>query len=172
MVTDDLISPEYLELQKQLHSSGRYGVSSQKWVNFVRSLYHTAGAQSILDYGCGQGRLAKGLHPIKVREYDPAIKGKNQLPEVADVVVCTDTLEHVEPEKIECVLDHIRSLTHIYCFVVIGLTPSTKTMKDGRNAHLLLRSPVWWTNRLKFHGFTVVEEPACKPSREWAAVLE
>lgn len=84
----------------------------------------------------------------EVREYDPAIPGKDARPEPADLVVCTDVLEHVEPECIQSVVDDIHDLTLKCVYLAIHTGPAIKTLQDGRNAHLIQEGPVIWLIRL------------------------
>ena len=181
MTRTDLISVEYVAEQKILHAAPRgYGGKGDKWADAVLELARRFDCWSVLDYGCGQGALARAViarsdRRLMVREYDPAIDGKDARPSFADLVVCTDVLEHVEPDKLDTVLAHLRGLARRVLFVVIATRPSGKTLTDGRNAHLILESPEWWHARIESAGFTVEGDPPKspleKPSREWVAVL-
>lgn len=142
-----LISPDYLDLQRKLHAGGRYGVSSGHWADAVHRLAEREDCASILDYGCGQGRLKQSLGD-SVYEYDPAIAGKDTEPEAADLVVCTDVLEHIEPDCLDDVLLHLRSKVKKQLLFAISLRPASKTLADGRNAHLIVESAEWWLDRL------------------------
>lgn len=156
---DELISPAYLETQRTLHATPRgYGAKGHKWASTVAYLQQTFRAESILDYGCGGGGLMTALQyhlrlPARIEEYDPAIAGKDALPRPADLVICTDVLEHIEPNRLMTVLDHLRSLTQTAAFLVIALDPANKTLSDGRNAHLIQESPEWWSERVRAAGF-------------------
>jgi hypothetical protein len=180
----DLISPAYLELQRQLHAAPRgYGAKGAKWRDVVEMIVMATQSSSVLDYGCGQGSLALALRAklppvIRVDEYDPAIAGKNGPPSFADLVVCTDVLEHIEPERLDAVLEHLRLLARKAVFVVIATRPASKTLADGRNAHLIIEDGDWWAARVQAAGFTIddaltplVRSPLAKPSREWIGVL-
>lgn len=177
----DLITDRYLELQRELHGRPRgYGGRGSKWANGVRGLIDRFRATSVLDYGCGEGTLIKSLRPmcdstIRIDEYDPAIPGKDTLPSFADLVVCTDVLEHIEPDRLDRVLGHLGFLARKAVFVVIATRPSSKTMADGRNAHLILEDADWWSRRVESAGFSIAPDPPVspspKPSREWVAVL-
>lgn len=173
----ELISPEYLQTQIVLHAEPRgYGGKGDKWANGVHQIAADYDCGSILDYGCGRGMLAHALRGLgrPCREYDPAIPGKDGRPAFADLVVCTDVLEHIEPDKLDTVLAHLRGLARKACFVVIATRPSNKTLTDGRNAHLILEQAAWWEARVRAAGFEVHPGPASpldKPSREWVAVL-
>lgn len=143
----DTISQSYLETQIELHKNPVYGVSSQFFVGAVRELIELHNIKSVLDYGCGKGLLKKALGDI-VNEYDPAIAGKDGKPEQADLVVCLDVLEHIEPEKLGSVLEHIRSLSRKITLVNISTIEAVKFLPDGRNAHLIIEDAEWWRTKL------------------------
>ena len=134
MKIDTLISPEYRKMNRFLHENLRsYGRGGHRWASKVPSEW-----EDILDYGCGKGTLRKALvRPIA--EYDPAIPGKDGEPDKHDYVVCTDVLEHIEPEYLTDVLRHIASTIGISGLLVVATRPANKALPDGRNAHLLVR---------------------------------
>ena len=143
-----LITEDYAALNKQMHAQKKhYGASSGKWAGQVRELYTAMKADSLLDYGCGKGHLAQQL-PFTIKEYDPAITGKDKTPEPAALVVCTDVLEHIEPECLEDVLDDLKRVTREVLFVTIATRPANKHLPDGRNAHLIVESASWWLPKL------------------------
>ena len=106
--------------------------------------------RSVLDYGSGKGYLGKEL-PFPIWEYDPAIPGKDQSPRPADLVVCTDVLEHIEPEKLIHVLRDLSRCVLKVGYFVIHTGPSGKVLADGRNSHLIQQPPEWWRMKLKKH---------------------
>ena len=79
-----------------------------------------------------------------IREYDPAVPGKDAEPQPADLVICTDVLEHIEPDCLNDVLDHIRQVSLKYAFVNVSTRPAVKFLQDGRNAHLIIQPADWW----------------------------
>jgi hypothetical protein len=163
MIPDSLISLGYLKEQVILHASPRgYGGKGGKWAPTAAALAREYGALSVLDYGTGQGHLAMALRcaplGLDVREYDPAIVGKDILPDPADLVVCTDVLEHVERDRLPAVLAHLRSLCLKAAFLVVALDPANKVLTDGRNAHLIQESPCWWEAQVTAAGFTVLPQ--------------
>ena len=110
------------------------------------------GPLTLLDYGCGQTTLAKRLPPIEgltVNNYDFAIEEHSQEPEPADIVVCTDVLEHIEPDCLDNVLDHLQELTKKVCYCVIAIQPAAKAFSDGKNVHLSVHSQEWWYPQLR-----------------------
>lgn len=165
-----LITDSYREQMKELHKSGRFGIKGHIYAPDVMHIAMQSGSKTILDYGCGQGHLKKSI-TLPVREYDPAIPGKDSPPLPADLVVCCDVLEHIEPDCLEDVLNHLRCLTNKLCYAVVHLTPAIKVLPDGRNAHLILEDVPWWKERLSKH-FRVLLAQGSKAYKEVAFLLE
>ncbi len=152
-----LISPEYASLNEQLHHSNPlYGTSGKQWAQKVADLARQVGAPHILDYGCGKQTLAAALPDFKVVGYDPAVPGLDSPPAPADLVVCTDVLEHVEPQFIDEVLDDLCRVTSKVAFVTVATRPAVKTLADGRNAHLTVQPLAWWKSSFECR-FDIVE---------------
>ena len=148
-ITPITISKEYADLNRQLHEQNpNYGVSGAKRADVVLKLSESMDTKSILDYGCGKGLLAKNL-PFPIWEYDPAIPGKDTPPRPADLVVCTDVLEHIEPDLLDNVLQDIARCMIKTAYCIIATFPAGKTLPDGRNAHLIQEGADWWRNRLE-----------------------
>jgi len=144
-----LISTEYADLNARLHRDNlAYGVGGGKHAKTVLQLCDRLKTTSVLDYGCGKGYLAKAL-PFPIWEYDPAIPGKQESPRPADLVVCTDVLEHIEPDKLAFVLDDLRRCTRKVGYFVIHTGPAAKTLPDGRNTHLIQQGRRWWEKKLR-----------------------
>lgn len=144
-----LFTPEHVEMQRDLHARYDYGrgVDVPECAMIVRGLDAAAGG--VLDYGCGQGHLKAALPGYDVREYDPAISGKDGRPSPASVVVCSDVLEHIEPALIDNVLSDLRNLTQTVAIMVIATGASRKMMADGRQAHLIVENAAWWRARIE-----------------------
>jgi len=185
-----LITKTYIRLNKELHAAPKgFGSSSYKWAHVVFQLIRKNNVASVLDYGCGAGTLARGGKDkeqgllarfqeagmkVDYAEYDPAISSKAALPRRQfDMVVCTDVLEHIEPECLDEVLEHIKSLTLRFAFVVVNTNAANKILLDGRNAHLIVQPKEWWLKELKKH-FSKVKDfpvPDGREAKEIAAVL-
>lgn len=155
------ITNEYKALQEQLHTERvDYGTSSAKHVEPILGIAKQLETRDILDYGCGKALFQKGL-PFPIQNYDPCISEYSRRPVAADIVVCTDVLEHIEPDCLKAVLDDIRSLTLKMLFVEIACRPAKKLLADGRNAHLIQENPNWWLTwllpRFNLHSFQATD---------------
>jgi hypothetical protein len=156
-----LISDEYLKLQAALHAGPRgYGNSGRKHAGEVLAVAAAMNLTSMIDYGAGGGTMKATLTRAGWRgpivEYDPAIPKINTPPmDPADLVTCTDVLEHIEPDNLRRVLAHIHYLTRLAAFLVISTVPSSKFLADGRNAHLIVQPPQWWIAAVTGIGFAI-----------------
>jgi len=143
-----LISDEYRTLNQQLHSDRKdYGSYGSKWANHVLTLAQGMNTESVLDYGCGKGTLGANM-PFDIQQYDPAIEKHSGRPQPADLVVCTDVLEHIEPSCLDDVLNDLWSLCNKGVFLVIHNGPAAKKLADGRNAHLIQENEIFWLGAL------------------------
>lgn len=146
-----LISERYRELNKTLHDErSDYGGGSRRWASMVWTFIERGKHRSALDYGAGKGRLHEALRTllesrdIAWQDYDPAIPQFSATPDPAHFVVCTDVLEHIEPEFIDEVLTDLRRVTQRRLFLVVSTREAQKKLPDGRNAHLIQKPPEWW----------------------------
>lgn len=150
-----LYSGEYQNQLRKLHqrkpsfgSAGKYK-GLNEWIDKWKP-------QSLTDYGCGKGNVMKEIgsrYPTcQLQGYDPGVLEYNQVPEFAtDLLMCTDVLEHIEPEMIDNVLQHIDTLFKKSAFLLIDTREAIKTLPDGRNAHLIIEDNDWWTNKISTH---------------------
>jgi len=133
-------------------------MGSKRRKEYIESL----GYSDILDYGCGKGKLGIG------KRYDPGIPDFSADPDPADLLVCTDVLEHIEPEYLDDVLNHMASKMKHAGYITIGCGPAAKKLPDGRNAHLIVKPPAWWLEKLAEYfivtGYSV--HPDSKKRRE------
>lgn len=143
-----LISDTYRQTQTDLHAKGNYGVASVKYAHLVTEIINKLEVTHLLDYGCGrQMNLIKHIkpaHKLTYQGYDPAIPDLAGAPIPAQMVACIDVLEHIEPEFLDNVLDHLASLTEVILFATVHTGPAGKVLSDGRNAHLIQQPMEWW----------------------------
>lgn len=159
-----LITDYAREIQKQEHLIDKERTDPRKEYGVVGGMYagHVSvlagkiakrnGAVSLLDYGCGKRTLEDNLPPITnldIRVYDPCIEGLDKPPEPADIVVCTDVLEHVEPECLENVLDDLARVTKEILFLSVCTVPARNVHSDGQNRHKIVENHDWWRPKLR-----------------------
>lgn len=145
----ELITEEYRKQNAELHKSRTdYGANGHRHAQQLREFANAIGTKDILDYGCGKGTLSDALHEFDVRNYDPAFPELSSPPEPAELVVCGDVLEHIEPQCLDAVLDDLKRVTKRVLFATIATRPAKKFLPDGRNAHLIQESMMWWLPKL------------------------
>ena len=153
MSAPSLISEDYRKLQQELHRNSDYGTASLEFAPIVAKVMEATGSYEILDYGAGKGRLGQRLDdmyekPVTIHHYDPAIPEWSMSPEPCRLVACIDVLEHIEPERLENVLDDLKRVTAGVGVFTVHTGPADKVLKDGRNAHLIQKPPSWWLPKL------------------------
>lgn len=172
---------QYKAMQLELHEKGNYGVTGQMYgpmiFHAIAQLAKRLGAVSVLDYGSSTGNTLKAVRdgfwlPPTVTDacYDPFVAEFAKEPEPADFLICTDVLEHVEPECTRSVLDHIASLTKRLAFFSISLVPAQKVLSDGRNAHINLPGEEFWLKELKRR--FILSEVSVQPDRTMLVVAQ
>lgn len=144
----ELISDEYRDLNRKLHMSNpTYGMGGSKHKDTILKLSKQLNTTSILDYGCGKGMLAKELQ-FPIWEYDPAVPEKSAEPKPADIVVCTDVLEHIEEDKLMFVLSDLKRCVKQVGYFVISTRKAVKTYANGKNTHNIVKGKDWWNKQL------------------------
>ena len=148
-----LVSDQYTKQLTRLHQIRESFGDSGSYKHIDEWLANNK-CHSLLDYGCGKGNVFKNIQKkfplIDCRGYDPGVPEYAVMPEIpAELVICTDVLEHIEPELIANVLKHIESLTLKTAYLIIDTLPAQKNLPDGRNAHLIIENQDWWTNKIQ-----------------------
>lgn len=169
-----LISPAYIKEQQLLHESEAYGSRGYNWAYLVAGIATVEKAKTILDYGCGKGTMGRTLNTagMNCASYDPAVEKFAKPPQAVDLVACVDVLEHIEPDCLDAVLDHIAKVTRKVLFVAISTRKAKRWLSDGRNAHLLVEDgATFWRPKFEARGFVVrrVWETGIS---EWVALME
>lgn len=158
-----------------LHEHGYGEKGGRHWTETVVALAGKYGVREVLDYGCGAGSLAVELaeRGLKTRNYDPGVKRFDQLPKRTQMVVSTDCLEHVEPERLDAVLAHIASVMQVVGLLAISTIPANKTLSDGRNAHISLHPREWWLAKLAevFQIIATLDDPEMRPEKQVVVIV-
>ena len=146
-----MISNEYKALLEQKQEDGNWGVRGDSRLGLISDYLAGFKAKTVLDYGCGNGALVAALSAsYEAIGYDPGRPMFREVPKKpVDVVVCIDVLEHIEPEYLYDVLDHICSLAKKGIYLLIDTKKAGAILPDGRNAHLIIEGLEWWSARLE-----------------------
>jgi hypothetical protein len=146
------LSEEYRAQQQWLHENTDYGVASVKYAPLVTEIINRLEITHLLDYGAGaKMRLLKHIKPkdkLTYQAYDPGVPELASAPIPAQMVCCIDVLEHIEPEFLDNVLDHLAALTEAVAFLTVHTGPAGKILPDGRNAHINQQPMEWWLPKL------------------------
>lgn len=131
------------------------GYSITDFIDEIGHLIKHSNIVTAIDYGCGKARAWNSfnlqgqwkLH--KVDLYDPGFTPFSKRPEApADLVICTDVLEHVPEHLVDEVLADLVFLSKKAIFVNISTRAASKTLVDGSNAHATVKPKHWWQAKL------------------------
>ena len=165
-------SKEYkdtLKIYKKLHLNG-IGLNSAKntfdgkslkfFFNPIKQVIDLTNSNSIIDFGCGKAKyyfeeisinnksyksIANYWNINHVCLYDPGVKGFSKYPITkADGVICVDVVEHIPESDAVSFIIELFNLAKKFVFIVIACYPANKTLPDGRNVHLCIKSVNDW----------------------------
>jgi hypothetical protein len=146
--TPGLISQRHRQLYRDYYAARSIARQPSRWLPRVEAMAKQVGAHTILDYGCGAGRGISTFSKYSVADYDPGVPGCTAEPSPADLVVSIHALEHVEPEYVDAVIEHMAALARKALFIVVSCEPSTKLLPNGSAWHSFVRSAGWWREKL------------------------
>jgi len=182
---------ELLHVYKDLHERGDKlnnipagntfdGRSLRNHINTIGRAVETFGLRTILDYGCGKaegyeeasmtlpdGGKLRGLKEIwgvdAIRLFDPGYSPYSEPPTgTYDGVICTDVLEHCPEEDIDWIIGELFGFAEKFLFCTVACYPARKKLPSGENAHITLKSPGWWIDR-------IVHAAAVRPQVKYVA---
>ena len=137
---------------ESLHEQGKFGGAARHASVEINQIIEQEKITHLLDYGCRKKQiLRQHLKPVdgfKYQAYDPGVPKLSGDPIPAEVVVACDVLEHIEPQCIDDVLDHIEELTEFLFYATISTREAAKKLSDGRNAHLIQQPMEWWLPKI------------------------
>ncbi|MCH7782306.1 methyltransferase domain-containing protein [candidate division KSB1 bacterium] len=139
------------------------------------------GCRSVLDAGCGSGKLMQRLMTEHADEFDvhgfdisgncldPYFDGmknevltvgclwnRDDLPGEYDAVICTDVMEHIPTDRVPAVLENLRRCTRKFAYFAIALFPDGfGPLLIGEPLHLTVERPGWWFAKLGIAGFRI-----------------
>lgn len=137
-----------------LHSeTPGYGTGSY-WRPQILEQAGKIGASTVLDMGCGKGRMVHLLRKagLKADGFDPSVDEWNAtqvLQKTYDMVLSVDVAEHWAPGTVKPELKRLRDLAIKQVFLVISCRSAHHHLPDGRNCHLSVHPPEWWKTRVE-----------------------
>lgn len=156
-----MISKEYQKILKKIHETSPFGKRA-KYPKHLTGFISSINPKSIIDFGCGKGRLVEKLkqeYPeISIRGYDPGNKNfSDPINDQVDLIMSTDVLEHIEPIYLEETLEFLSTKSR-YVYHLIACCPAKLILPDGRNAHLIIEDRDWWRQKFVDLGYRIIEE--------------
>ncbi len=170
-------SKEYhdtLELYKKLHLNGTDldsakntfdGKSLKFFFQPIKQVIDLTKSSSIIDFGCGKAKYYFEEIIIKNKSYsninnywnihdvylyDPGVNNFSIYPNrKADGVICIDVVEHIPESDAINFIEELFRLANKFVFIVIACYPAKKTLPDGRNVHLCIKSVNDWKKIIK-----------------------
>lgn len=156
------------------------GLDDADKVQLVMKLKES-GVKTILDAGCGSGKLMQKLITEYPNEFDVhgfdisrncldpffddlkdeilsigCLWNPDDMPGEYDAVICTDVLEHIPTEHVPAVLSNLKQCTKKTCYLAIALFPDGFGPKLlGQPLHLTVEEPQWWYSRIAMAGFRI-----------------
>lgn len=168
-----MISEYYRRQNRLLHEQKPgYGKGGARWISEIVKGIKNHSAQSVLDYGCGKNTLYTTMHKyyhpllkkIDFTSYDPCIPQYSHLPDKKfDIVVCTDVLEHVEPEYLNETISHVLTLAKKAVFINVPARAGIRRLPDGSLCHKTVMPARWWIEKINhFTDWKITKIPAEK----------
>jgi len=170
-------SKEYkdtLEIYKKLHLNGTEldsaentfdGKSLKFFFQPIKQVIDLTKSKSVIDFGCGKAKyyfeeiainknsysnITNYWNVNDVCLYDPGVKNFSKYPtRKADGVICIDVVEHIPEGDAISFIEELFKLANKFVFIVIACYPAKKTLPDGRNVHLCIKSANDWKEIIK-----------------------
>lgn len=151
------LSGRLIPLYQEMHRNRRYrgGSTLRNYVADIEQIIAATETRTILDYGCGKGAQyhEDGLHEtwgIMPTLFDPGVPSIDELPAGQfDGVICTGVLEHIPGRELPQAFSNLAGYARKWCFLAIGTALAHKRLPDGRNAHVTIKAPEWWMERIE-----------------------
>lgn len=160
MIEPRKLDGQLVQLYRQMHQKRkqryRGGSTLRRYVAEIAAIIAETQTQTILDYGCGKGMqyFEDELHGawggIMPTLFDPGVPGIDELPEGQfDGAICTGVLEHIPRNELPQAFENLAWYSRKWCFLAIGIALAHKKLPDGRNAHVTVKPPEWWVERIE-----------------------
>jgi hypothetical protein len=147
-----LLTDEYKTIIEKYHKVNKlWGNGPRAYIPALGKFIYENKVVDLLDYGCGKAKNLQFIFDCVKESYDPGVPEYSNDPKVCEHLICMDVLEHIEPNCIGNVLNHINSKFTKKALLSISLLPARDVLPDGRNAHILIKPAEWWVKTLSEH---------------------
>jgi hypothetical protein len=152
----------YAKLYREHHATYEKhfsGKVSQAQIREIRKLVEWSKPDRLLDYGSGKGYqyLEKRIHDqwggLLPYCYDPGVLQIGNKPDgTFGGVICTDVMEHIDPDDVDMILADIFGSLHqtgpVFAYFHISTRLAGKVFDNGENVHLTVQPSSWWDVKL------------------------
>ena len=141
------------------------GKSTLAFAPIIKKIITYENIKCMIDYGCGKGNFYRNafnlgntqIPPlskfwgINIKLYDPCYEkySKFAKDETFDLTICIDVLEHVPETDIEWILKRFLKISKKFIFINVACYEAIALLPDGKNAHINIQKPNWWSNKIE-----------------------
>ena len=163
------------------HNKSNYGsyCDFPFFKDVAKFIYNKFLPRDVLEFGCARGfiirwlrRLGVDAHGVDISTYAVSTAPDEVKPylEIGDItnynpikrydlVLCLETIEHVDPQDTNKIVKCLFDSTEEYCLISTPITSKEGTNdneKDGDHSHINIHTKDYWVNKFKQVGFEVV----------------
>ena len=122
---------------------------SSDFQEHIEKLSTATQSHTLLDYSFGIGPSLTRSHDPLVSHYNPAFAAPTPSAcEVADGVVCTDTLDFLPDEDVPWMLEELFRYAHRFVSVSVNVVPYEYRLPNGTRLQGRVRPLPWWQTHL------------------------
>ena len=141
------------------------GKSTLAFAPIIKKIITYENINNMIDYGCGKGNFYRNdfnlgnkkipalskFWNIDIKLYDPCYKKYSKFPkdETFDLTICIDVLEHIPETDIEWILKRFLKISKKFIFINVACYEAIALLPDGKNAHINIQKPNWWSNKIE-----------------------
>jgi len=154
---------ELIEQYALIYEGKPYGKSGADLLEDIAPVVQKLKPKILLDYGCGYSDLSCyfwNWGETRIYRYDPAIpQYKTLYPGKADLVLCTDVLEHIPEDWVDFIIKSIKRKSERVIFS-ISMRKARAKLPNGMNAHITIKPYRWWRQKIieNFKGLYIMKQ--------------
>ncbi len=168
-----------LNYYKDMHKNGYHLIDGRKrdaknaydekstlaFAPIIKKIITYENINNMIDYGCGKGNFYRNdfnlgnkkvpaiskFWNIDIKLYDPCYEkySKFSKDETFDLTICIDVLEHIPEADIEWILERFLKISKKFIFINVACYEAIALLPDGKNAHINIQKPNWWSNKIE-----------------------